>query len=164
MSTIQPKTVRDLMVQDVTTVSPETNLPDLQRRFADARIGAMPVVDRDHKILGIVSRFDVMRRFSLEQSLAELADTEFDQTLGIEDDDDSITAIGAAVGIRLSQMHARDIMITNVATIGPDATPGEAARIMTDRRIHRLPVVENGILIGIVSAFDFMRLYSETAD
>ena len=115
------------MKEDVLTVSPETNLPDLQRRFADARVGAMPVVDREHRIKGIVSRFDVMRRFSIEQSLAELTDTEFDQTLGVEDDDDSVTAIAAAVGVRLSQMHARDIMITDVATIGPDATPGEAA-------------------------------------
>lgn len=161
---MQPKTVRELMSENVLTVSPETNLPDLQRRFASTRVGAMPVVDRDHRIQGIVSRFDVMRRFSIEQSLAELADSEFDQTLGVEDDDDSITAIGAAVGTRLSKMHARDIMITEVATIGPDASPSDAARLMTERRIHRLPVIENDVLIGIVSAFDFMRLYSESDD
>jgi len=156
-----PKTVRELMQGEVFTVSPDTNMPDLQRRFASTRVGALPVVEADRKIVGIVSRFDVMRRFSIEQSLAELADSEFDQTLGIEDRDDSITVIGAAVGRRLSQVHASDIMIKEVASIGPEATPGQAARQMTKSKIHRLPVVEDGHLIGIVSAFDFMRLYAE---
>lgn len=152
------------MQDEVLMVSPDTNMPDLQRRFASARVGALPVVQADRKIVGIVSRFDVMRRFSIEQSLAELADSEFDQTLGIEDRDDSLSVIGAAVGRRLSRVHASDIMIKDVATIGPDATPGEAARRMTEKRIHRLPVVEDGHVIGIVSAFDFMRLYAESED
>ncbi len=149
---------------DVLTVSPETPLPDLQRRFASARVGALPVVDASGRILGLVSRFDVMRRFSLEQSLAELADSDFDQTLGMKDNDDSIAAIAAAVGRRLAGMYARDVMIGDVFVIGPDATLAEAARIMTERRFHRLPVVEAGRLVGILSAFDFMRLYASKGD
>ncbi len=159
-----PRIVRELMQADVVTVSPETNLADLERQFASTQIGAMPVVDRNRNIVGLVSRFDLMRRLSVEQTLAELADSEFDQTLGVRDEDNSISAIGAAVGQRLSQLHARDIMVADVTTIGPDATLTEAARIMTERRFHRLPVVENGKLIGIVSAFDFMRLYASTPD
>jgi len=159
-----PRTVRELMQADVVTVSPDTNLPDLGRQFASARIGAMPVVDRYRKIIGLVSRFDVMRRLSLEQTLAELADSEFDQTLGVRDDDDSIRVIGAAVGQRISQLHARDIMVADVITISPDTPPTDAARIMTERRFHRLPVVENGKLIGIVSTFDFMRLYASMSE
>ena len=155
-----PRTVRELMEADVVTVSPDTNLPDLERQFSSTRIGAIPVVDRYRKIVGLVSRFDVMRRLSLEQTLAELADSEFDQTLGVRDEDDSVKLIGAAVGQRLAQLRAGDIMVADVTTISPDATLAEAARIMTERRFHRLPVVENGKLIGIVSAFDFMRLYA----
>lgn len=148
---------------EVVTVSPETPLPDLQRRFASDRVGALPVVDVSGRILGLVSRYDVMRRFSLEQSLAELADSDFDQTLGIKDNDDSIAVIAAAVGRRLAGMHARDVMIEEVVVIGPDATLAEAAQIMTQRKFHRLPVVEAGRLVGVVSAFDFMRLYASTS-
>jgi CBS domain-containing protein len=159
-----PQTVRDLMESEVFTVSPDTNLPELQRRFTSSRVGALPVVDREKRIVGIVSRADIMRRFSLEQSLAELADSDFDQVMGVEDDDDSISQIGSAVGRRLSQMHAHDIMKTEVETIPPDAAPEEAARIMVERRIHRLPVVDGDQLIGIVSAFDFMRLFASSSD
>ncbi len=160
MPTAAPSHVRDLMHGEVLTVSPETPLPDLQRRFASARVGALPVVETSGRIVGLVSRFDVMRRFSLEQSLAELADSDFDQTLGIKDNDDSISAIAAAVGRRLAGMCAREVMIRDVVVIAPDASLAEAARIMTERKFHRLPVVEAGRLVGILSAFDFMRLHA----
>lgn len=156
-----PGTVREMMKADVFTVSPDTAMPDLQRRFTETRVGALPVVDAQRRLVGIVSRMDVMRRYSYEQSLAELADSDFDQTLGIEDDDDTVGQIGAAVGQRLQSLRARDIMIGDVLTIGPDESTEEAARRMVEKRIHRLPVVEEGRLVGIVSAFDFMRLHAE---
>lgn len=154
------KLVRDLMKTDVLTVSPDVNMPDLQRIFVKSRFGAVPVLDRQHRLVGIVSRSDVVRKFSLEQSLAELADADFDSILGVEDDDDAVESIGAAVGRRLAKVHARDIMIKEVETIGPDESLSEAAARMVKRRIHRLPVLEDGILVGIVSAFDFMALYA----
>jgi len=147
------------MQDEVITVAGDMNMPDLQRRFMSSRVGALPVVGRDSQLEGIVSRMDVLRRFSLEQSLAELADSDFDQTLGVEDDDDSLTAIGAEVGRRLSMIRAHDIMVTDVVTIGPEEPVEEAARRMLERRIHRLPVVEQDRLVGIVSAFDFMQLF-----
>lgn len=154
------KQVREIMKTEVVTVSPDTSMTDLQRLFLTARVGALPVLDREHRLLGIVSRSDVVRKFSLEQSLAELADSDFDAILGVEDDDGALDSIGAAVGRRLSRLHARDVMISEVITIGPDASITEAASQMLDRRIHRLPVVENGQLVGIVSTFDFVALFS----
>ena len=70
--------------------------------------------------------------------------------------------IGSAVGRRLAMIRAADIMIADVVTIDADESLEEAARRMIERRIHRLPVVENGQLIGIVSAFDFMRVYLDS--
>ena len=156
------KTVRDVMQSELHTVSPETALPELERQFSATKVGALPVVGASRRLEGIVSRSDVVRRYSLEQSLAELADSDFDQTLGVEDDDDALEVIGAVVGRRLAKMRAADIMITEVVTIGPDEPLGEAARRMLERRIHRLPVVEDGRLVGIVSAFDIMRVYAES--
>jgi CBS domain-containing protein len=156
------KIVRDVMQSEVHTVSRETALPELERRFATTKVGALPVVGTSKRLEGIVSRSDVMRRHSLERSLAELADGDFDQTLGVEDDDDALEMIGAAVGRRLAMIRAADIMIANVVTIEPDESLAEAARRMIERRIHRLPVVEKGQLVGIVSAFDFMRVYLDS--
>lgn len=157
-----PKQVRDIMSKDIVTVKPSTTMTDLQNRFANARFGALPVVDRDDKLRGIVSRTDVVRKFSLEQSLAELAEFGF-ETVSDEADDateaNALDAISSAVGRRLSKMFASDVMISDVITIAPDADTHEAARLMVANRIHRLPVVEDGKLVGIVSAFDFMSHY-----
>lgn len=154
------KLVRDLMNSDVVTISPEMTMPDIHRLFSKHRFGAVPVLDRDSRLKGIVSRSDVVRKFSLEQSLAELANSDFDATLGIKDDDVALESIAAAVGRRLSQVKAADIMIRDVVTIAPDAPLSEAADRMLEHRIHRLPVLENGRVIGILSAFDFMRLFA----
>lgn len=155
--------VRDAMTTDVVTVSPETSLPDIQRVFARARFGAVPVLDPAGRLKGIVSRTDVVRKFSLEQSLAELADADFDSILGVEDDDDALESIGAAVGRRLSKVRAADIMISDVVSIAADAPLEAAAESMIKHRIHRLPVVDGDRLIGIVSAFDFMEQYASNA-
>lgn len=154
------KRVRDVMKTDLITISPDMTMQDIQRVFVKSKFGAVPVLDREHRLKGIVSRSDVVRKFSLEQSLAELADSDFDLTLGVEDRDDTLGSIGAAVGRRLSTVKASEIMITDVVTIGPDAALSEAARCMIERRIHRLPVLEGQRLVGIVSAFDFMALYA----
>lgn len=156
------KLVRDVMKKDVVTVSPDMSMPDLQRIFVEKKFGAVPVLDRERRLKGIVSRSDVVRKFSLEQSIAELADSDFDATLGVEDRDATLGSIGAAAGRRLANVKARDIMIHDVLTIGPDEPLAEAAKQMLEKRIHRLPVLEDGKLVGIVSAFDFMALYAAT--
>ena len=150
------------MNTEVVTISPEMGMPDIQLLFAQKRFGAVPVMDRDRLLMGIVSRADVVRKFSLEQTFAELTDSDFDASLGVEDNDDAIASIGAVVGQRLAKVKASDIMITDVITISPDAPLSEAADCMVERRIHRLPVLAEGRLVGILSAFDFMRLYAAT--
>lgn len=150
------------MTHDVITTTPETTLPTLQDLFLKSRVGALPVVDRDKKLVGIASRSDVVRQFSYERNLAELAEAGFDPVAGDESDASdarAIDAISVKVGRRLARKTVADIMIRDIATIEPEAPVSEAARRMIERRIHRLPVVENGTLIGIVSAFDFMRLH-----
>jgi CBS domain-containing protein len=54
-------------------------------------------------------------------------------------------------------MHARDVMTTDVITVGPETTIGEIAALLLDRRISAVPVIENGDIVGIVSEGDLMR-------
>ena len=147
------------MKREVVKISPNTTLPEIQREFLRGRIGALPVVGANGTLEGIVSRSDVVRQYSLEQSLAELSASGFDAELGSAETPVSLDSIGEAVGRRLSGLHARDLMVHDVETTSPDESLGEAARRMLKRRIHRLPVVEDGRLVGIVSAFDYVALY-----
>ena len=56
--------------------------------------------------------------------------------------------------------YVEEIMVTDVVTTTPDASALEAARLMSSNRIHRLPVLRDGRLVGIISSFDLMRCFA----
>ena len=157
------RTIAEIMQKKVKTIGPDKTLPDLERELLRWRIGAMPVVERGGKLVGIVSRSDVVRQLCLERSLGEaMADAYRDQT------DASFAAqaestIGGAIGQRMERLRVRDVMICDVLTVPPDLPVTQAARLLIERRIHRLPVVEGDKLIGIVSSLDFTRIVAEAS-
>ena len=161
---MKTRTVADLMQKNVLTIAPGKTLPELERALLRSRIGAMPVVERGGRMVGIVSRSDVVRQLCLERSLGEaMADAYRDQT----DDafvEKSRRDVAEAIGKRMEHLTVGDVMVRDVITVPPDLPATKAAQLMLERRIHRLPVVEDGKLVGIVSSFDFTRLVAEAAE
>ncbi len=156
-----PKTVADIMQRQVRTIHPDKTLPDLERELLRHHIGAMPVVERGGQLAGIVSRSDVVRQLCLQRSLGEaMADAYRDQT-DASFADRSQSAIAGEIGQRMERSRVRDVMIRDVLTVPPDLPVAKAAQLLVERRIHRLPVVEDGKLVGIVSSLDFTRLVAE---
>jgi CBS domain-containing protein len=157
------RSIADIMQKKVKTIAPDKTLPELERELLRWRIGAMPVVERGGKLVGIVSRSDVVRQLCLERSLGEaMADAYRDQT------DASFAAhsessIAVEVGQRMERLCVRDVMVRDVLTVTPDLPVTKAAQLLIERRIHRLPVVENGKLVGIVSSLDFTRIVAEAS-
>ena len=157
------RTVGELMQKKVKTISPDRTLPQLERELLRWRIGAMPVVEKGGKLVGIVSRSDVVRQLCLERSLGEaMADAYRDQT------DASFaaqaeSALAGAIGQRMERLRVRDVMISDVLTVPPDLPVTKAAQLLIERRIHRLPVVEGDKLVGIVSSLDFTRIVAEAS-
>jgi CBS domain-containing protein len=155
--------IADIMQKKVKTIAPDKTLPELERELLRWRIGAMPVVERGGKLVGIVSRSDVVRQLCLERSLGEaMADAYRDQT-DASFATASQKAIGGAIGNRMERLRVRDVMIQDVLTVPPDLPVVKAAQLLIERRIHRLPVVENGKLVGIVSSLDFTRIVAEAS-
>ncbi|MGH7289293.1 MAG: CBS domain-containing protein [Myxococcota bacterium] len=156
-----PQTIADIMQKKVRTIAPERTLPELERELLRSRVGALPVVDRDGKLIGIVSRSDVVRQLCLERSLGEaMADAYRDQTdAGFVEKSQQAIAVG--IGQRMERLCVRDVMIHDLITVAPDLPVEDAAKLLWERRIHRLPVLENGRLVGIVSTLDFTRIVAE---
>jgi CBS domain-containing protein len=155
------RTVGDIMRKQVKTIGPDKTLPQLERELLRWRIGAMPVVERGGKLVGIVSRSDVVRKLCLERSLGEaMADAYRDQT-DERHAEQSRTVIAGAIGQRMERLRVRDVMTRDVITVGLELPVEKAAQLLCERRIHRLPVVEGGRLVGIVSSLDFTRLVAE---
>jgi CBS domain-containing protein len=153
---------RDVMARDVFTVSPDLVLLELERELAAHRITGAPVLDHG-RLVGIVSRADIDARMFREQSRSAAAalfyqQSDLDGPAAPEPSDPSAAALES-----LRHLHVRDVMTRELLAVAPEDSLPEVARVMRDRRVHRVLVLEAGRLVGIVSSFDVVRAVAERA-
>jgi len=151
---------RDIMQAKPRSVSPETTLPELQRTLLSAKMSGFPVV-QGGRLVGVVSRSDVVRQLSVEQSLGEVL-SDYQREAGGENGDEAfLERVAQHLGRRMEKLRVADVMITSVLSVPPDAPLQLVARTLVDNRIHRLLVVEDGRLLGLISSTDLVRLVAE---
>ena len=155
-------TAKALMRKAVKMIGPDATLVELDRALLAARVGGFPVVDDAGRLVGIVSRSDVVRQLGVEQALAEVVSDYYRDVNAYEPAPaKSLAEIAAQVGQRIERLRVRDVMIGNLITVPPETLLADLARIFVERNIHRLPVVERGRLVGIVTTLDLVRLFAE---
>jgi CBS domain-containing protein len=154
---------RDVMAKDVFSVSPERTLLELEQDLARQRITGAPVIDHG-RVVGIVSRADIDARVFREQSRSAATalfyqQTELEDGPAEESSDPTASALES-----LRRLRVRDVMTRNLLSVGPDDPVPSVARVMRDRRIHRVLVLEGERLVGIVSSFDVVRAVADLAE
>ncbi len=138
-------TVRDIMHRDVVTVSPDDSLKEVANKLYRYKVSGMPVVDAEGQPVGMISERHLIKAAlpnyeSLIQNLALAPDAEpFDELLRHED-----------------EIKVKDIMTTRLFTTSEDTPIVEVAAQMMFRNIRRVPVVENGKLIGLILRRDIV--------
>ncbi|WP_256336922.1 CBS domain-containing protein [Belnapia rosea] len=138
---------RDVMTREVATVQPETPVAAIARMFADRGISAVSVTDAAGALLGIVTESDLIRRLADEDEqpsgwLSRL----FDHSVARAD--------------RYARSHgikASEIMTERVITASPGDSAAHVARLMENHRIRRVPITEDGKLLGVVTRSDLVR-------
>ncbi|HTS14898.1 MAG TPA: CBS domain-containing protein, partial [Candidatus Sulfotelmatobacter sp.] len=128
--------IREVMTRDVLVVSPATPLKDVVTLLIANRISGLPVVE-DGRVVGVISEADL-----LTKEYATAAETPTGP-LGF-------AARRHRSDERRDARTAGEAMTAPALTTTPDATLPEAARLMIERRVNRLPVVEGDRLVGIV--------------
>lgn len=137
--------VRDIMTADPVTVTSATSLKYVAEFLVKQKVSAVPVLSLRGKLLGIVSETDLLRKEELQQD----PDSPHSLHLNYRARRDLATA-----------QTAGEIMSEPVATVRPDATLAEAARLMDRHEVSCLPVVdENGHLLGAVSPRDLLHVF-----
>jgi CBS domain-containing protein len=138
--------VEDIMTREVVTVPPGATLKQAAHLLVAHRISGLPVVDNHGHALGVVSEADVLPKEAGEPPapppLAWL--------------------VGFDVEVDRSKLEARlvgEAMSSPALTIEADQAVGRAARLMIEKDINRLPVVEGGELVGIVTRADLVRAF-----
>ncbi len=138
---------RDIMTRDVCTITPTTQIGQIATLLLSRRISAAPVVDGEGHVLGIVSEGDLMRR---SESGTERHRSWWLQLVA---DPDTL----AREYVKSHATQAKDIMTRHVVSVSPGATLADIADILESRAIKRVPVVDNGRLVGIISRADLLR-------
>lgn len=157
-------TARDVMTSDVFTVSPDLSLIDLERDLDSQRVTGAPVIEHG-KLVGIVSRSDIDRQLHRERSRSA-GMAAFYLALDPDPGDERASAAdpteSALEGLR--SLRVRDIMSAEVISVAPDTPVRDVARVMDERRIHRVLVLASGHLRGLISTLDLVRVLARRGD
>lgn len=141
--------VRDVMTSPAHAVTPQTSIKDLLMAFKQHGFSGFPVVEGG-AVVGVVTESDLVYRDRPLKPPPFLA--LFDMVIPLETPEHLREEIVKTVG-----SHVGDVMTSPAVSISPDADISEAASLMVDRRINRLPVVDGaGQLLGIVSRADLV--------
>jgi len=142
--------VRDMMTTDVVTVGSTTPLKRVAELLIARRISGVPVIDEAGVVVGVLSEADFVAREGGEPQERQQHGW-LDRFATDRDPRGDLEGLAARV--------AADLMSRPAITIGPDAQLREAAQIMAKRSVNRLPVVEDGRLVGIISRADVVRVF-----
>jgi CBS domain-containing membrane protein len=126
--------VRELMSTQIVTLHAGETLDIADQIMSLGRIRHLPVLDDSGALRGIVSQRDLFRG-----ALARL--------LGYD----------ATARAELARLQVREVMTASPLTVGPDVELAEAARVMLERKIGCLPVIEDGQLVGLLTEADFVK-------
>jgi len=153
--------VRDVMKREVRCTSSDTSLLDLERTLVDDHFEGLPVVDGG-KLVGVVSRFDIVRRLLSSHEFHEYAEAE-QRTTGVSRPPrEPRSAAARRLSFQeLGSVQVKHIMSEHPVTISPDTPLDLAGKVLLEKNIHRLVVVDEGRVIVILSALDIVRFYCD---
>jgi CBS domain-containing protein len=146
-----PVKIENVMTKAVATVGTGTSLKEVASILAEHRISGLPVVDDAGRVLGVVSEGDIIRKEAIAPSprggLLAWLDGERDE-----------------IRAKLAARTAGEAMTAPALTIEADRSVAEAASLMVEEGVNRLPVVDGGMLVGIVTRADLVRAFLRSDD
>ena len=148
--------VRDRMTTQLVTLQPTDTVKKAAIKFAVDNISGAPVVDNRNHLLGILSENDILNTI-LKYQIA-LDDENHDSVMltYAMDSPTETDDILKKVSEEISNLEVSAIMTRTVLTTTPDTTIMEVLRAMIEMKVNRVPVVEKGVVIGIISRGDII--------
>ncbi len=147
-------TAKDIMTRQVITVNPDLSVKDLASLLLTHKIGGAPVVDADQKLLGVVTESDLIdqsKNVHIPTVISIL-----DSVLFLESPQKMDQEIKKMTG-----RTVRDICASELVTVTEDTPLSDIATIMSEKKIHTLPVVSAGALVGVIGKTDLIRAISQ---
>jgi len=143
----------DVMVRDVVTVKPDDEVADAVRLLAEHDVSALPVIDDDENVVGVISEADLIHRPEIG--------TEKQRPWWLE----AVTPASKLAG-EFAKSHGRrveEVMSTDVVSASEDTPLGEIATLFERHRIKRVPILRGGRLVGIVSRSNLIQALASSS-
>lgn len=141
---------REIMTRPVITVTPDTTVETVAHLLTDRRIGGVPVVDPANRVIGIVTESDLfLKEKGIPFSAVKLPML-FNQWV----DPAQLADIFAGA----KKHTAADVMTREVYCVKADDQAGHVAWLMAQRNLKRVPVLHEGVLVGIITRADLIRI------
>jgi CBS-domain-containing membrane protein len=147
-------TAKDIMTKEVVTVKPDTSVEELAKLLVDNEISGVPVVDESGALYGIVTENDLISRNKrlhiptvvsfLDAAIYLESSKKFEQEVK-----------------RVTATKVKDICERKVVTIGEDTPLVDIATVMAEKKVHLLPVVKAGRVVGIVGKRDVVKAVAQ---
>ena len=141
---------KDIMTKDVITVQPETEVVQAAKLLLEHHINGLPVVDKEGRMKGIICQSDLVvqqRKIPLPSFFIML---------------DSFIPLTSSKTIKkelqkMSAITVKDAMTPDPITVGPETGLEDIATMMVKHKIHTLPVLDQGRIVGIIGKEDILR-------
>ena len=149
-------TAKDIMTKDVVTVTAETSIEELAALLVEHKISGAPVIGKDGGLAGIVTENDLInrnKRLHIPTVVSFL-----DAAIYLESSKKFADEVK-----RITATKAGDIAVKKVVTITEDDPLTDIATLMAEKKVHLLPVVRNGKVVGIVGKRDVVRAIARQA-
>lgn len=141
---------KDIMTKDVMTVKADTPIQEMARILTERKISGVPVVDDDGSLVGIVTENDLInqnKRLHIPTVMRL-----FDAFVLLESPSKIETEIKKISATKVSEIYTRKVI-----TVSPETDVEEIATIMSEKKVHLIPVVEDKKILGIIGKTDIIK-------
>lgn len=148
---------KDIMTSEVITVDENRSVKDLAKILAENKISGVPVVDDQGKIVGIVTESDLIDRAKKVHipTVMRL----FDSFVFLESPERMEKDLK-----KMAASTVRDICNEKVVSVTPATPLDEVATLMSENKVHTLPVINKGKLVGIIGKSDIIRTLAQGSE
>jgi predicted transcriptional regulator len=145
---------QDIMSREVITVNENATVRELATLLLSRNISGAPVVDADGKVIGVVTESDLIfqnKKVHLPTAVAIL-----DAFLFLERPEKMEKELKKIAGSKVGDICSHDLV-----SVGPETDLEELATLMAEKKIHTLPVLEDGQLVGVIGKSDIIRTIAQ---
>jgi len=160
---VHPMKVRDVMSSNPFSLPPSTSVATAALALSESKVGGCPVVDASGRVVGMLTEANILEALKTQhKELKMLMPPEI--SFGISFVEIVQSREDASAFSEIGNWPIERIMTRNVVSVSPDDEIEKAIQLMVNQRIHRVPVLDKGRLIGIVTRSDVLKGFFRTLE